>query len=140
MALLLVVVVVGVAAIGNRVARALAAVWAAVWFDFLYRAVLPVHDPQLGGCRNTRVLLLVTGLAVWQLAVAGPAAEGHTVTDAGYLAQIHETASLAESARVPDVVVDHVRSSSSACSDLDGAASSTGPCSATRRAWSRTGP
>ena len=32
-ALLLVVVVVGVAAIGNRVAGALAAVWAAVWFD-----------------------------------------------------------------------------------------------------------
>jgi K+-sensing histidine kinase KdpD len=35
-ALLLVVVVVGVAAIGNRIAGALAAVWAAVWFDFFF--------------------------------------------------------------------------------------------------------
>lgn len=35
-ALLLVVVVVGVAAIGNRVAGALAAVWAALWFDFFF--------------------------------------------------------------------------------------------------------
>ena len=35
-ALLLVVVIVGVAAIGNRVAGALAAVWAALWFDFFF--------------------------------------------------------------------------------------------------------
>ncbi len=36
-ALLLVVVVVGVAAIGNRVnVSALAAVWAALWFDFFF--------------------------------------------------------------------------------------------------------
>ena len=35
-ALLLVVVVVGVAAMGNRVAGGLAAGWAAVWFDFFF--------------------------------------------------------------------------------------------------------
>ena len=31
------------------------------------------------------------------------------ITDAAYLAQIHETASLAQAARSPDAVVEHVR-------------------------------
>jgi hypothetical protein len=31
------------------------------------------------------------------------------ITDAGYLAQIHQTASLAQTAKSPDDVVDHVR-------------------------------
>ena len=42
------------------------------------------------------------------------------VTDAGYLAQIHETASLAKSATVPDVVVNHVREQLTGLLDLDG--------------------
>ena len=48
-ALLLVVVIVGVAAIGNRIAGALAArVGGSMVRFLLHRAVLPVHDPQLG--------------------------------------------------------------------------------------------
>ena len=89
---------------------------------------------------TTAVLLLVTGLAVSQLAARARRLKVITVTDAGYLAQIHETASLAKSATVPDVVVNHVREQLVGVLDLDGHASSTGPCPATRRAWSQTAP
>ena len=78
MALLLVVVVFAVAAIGNRVAGAIAAIGAAVWFDFFF--TLPYDRFTI-----------------------------RSSADAGYLAQIHETAALAQAARFPKAVVDHVR-------------------------------
>jgi hypothetical protein len=120
-ALLLVVVVVGVAAIGNRVAGALAAVWAAIWFDFFF--TLPYYRFTIRNSADvtTAVLLLLTGIAVSQLAARARRLKVIAVTDAGYLAQIHETASLAKSATVPDVVVDHVREQLVGLLDLDGA-------------------
>ena len=76
-ALLLVVVVVGVAAIGNRVAGGLAAVWAAAVVRFLlHRAVLPVHDPQLGGCHDGRLAVAHRPGCVAARG-PGPAAEDH---------------------------------------------------------------
>ena len=120
-ALLLVVVVVGVAAIGNRVAGALAAVWAAVWFDFFFTVPYYRFTIRSSADVTTAVLLLVTGLAVSQLAVRARRLKVITVTDAGYLAQIHETASLAKSATVPDVVVNHVREQLVGLLGLDGA-------------------
>ncbi len=67
-ALLLVVVVAGVAAIGSRVAGAVAAVCAAAWFDFF--CTLPYYRFTIRGSADatTAVLLLATGLAVLQLA------------------------------------------------------------------------
>jgi Domain of unknown function (DUF4118) len=120
-ALLLVVVVVGVAAIGNRVAGALAAVWAAIWFDFFF--TLPYYRFTIRNSADvtTAVLLLLTGIAVSQLAARARRLKVIAVTDAGYLAQIHETASLAKSATVPDVVVDHVREQMVGLLDLEGA-------------------
>jgi hypothetical protein len=120
-ALLLVVVVVGVAAIGNRVAGALAAVWAAIWFDFFF--TLPYYRFTIRNSADvtTAVLLLLTGIAVSQLAARARRLKVIAVTDAGYLAQVHETASLAKSATVPDVVVDHVREQLVGLLDLDGA-------------------
>jgi K+-sensing histidine kinase KdpD len=121
MALLLVVVVVGVAAIGNRVAGGLAAVWAALWFDFFF--TLPYYRFTIRSSADvtTAFLLLLTGLAVSQLASRARRLKVITVTDAGYLAQIHETASLAKSATVPDVVVNHVREQLVGLLDLEGA-------------------
>jgi hypothetical protein len=58
---------------------------------------------------------------VSQLAARARRLKVVAVTDAGYLAQIHETASLAKSATVPDVVVNHVRQQLTALLDLDGA-------------------
>ena len=120
MALLLVVVVVGVAAIGNRVAGGPGGGLRGYLVRLLlHPAVLPVHDPQLGDV-TTAVLLLLTGLAVSQLAARARRLRVIAITDAGYLAQIHETASLAQSARSPDAVVDHVREQLIGLLDLEG--------------------
>jgi hypothetical protein len=120
-ALLLVVVVVGVAAIGNRVAGAVAAVWAALWFDFFFTVPYYRFTIRSSADVTTAVLLLLTGLAVSQLAARARRLKIITVTDAGYLTQIHETASLAKSATVPDVVVNHVRDQLVGLLDLEGA-------------------
>ena len=120
-ALLLVVVVVGVAAAGNRVAGGLAAVWAAVWFDFFFTVPYYRFTIRSSADVTTAVLLLLTGLVVSQLAARARRLKVVAVTDAGYLAQIHETALLAKSARSPDAVVNHVREQLVALLDLDGA-------------------
>lgn len=108
-ALLLVVVVVAVAAIGNRVAGALAAVGAAVWFDFFFTVPYERFTISRSADLTTFILLLVVGVAVSQLAARARRLRVITITDENYLAQIHETAALAQSARTPDVVVEHVR-------------------------------
>jgi len=125
-ALLLVVGVVAVAAIGNRLAGALAAVSAAAWFDFFF--TLPYYRFTIAGTDDIRtaVLLLVVGVAVSQLAARARRLKVIAITDARYLAEIHETAELAHTA------------SSSACLTWPDAGSSTGPCSATRRGWKQT--
>jgi len=108
-ALVLVVAVVAIAAIGNRVAGALAAVSAFAWFDFFF--TLPYYRFTIRSSADvtTAVLLLLVGLAVSQLAVRARRLQVITITDARYLAQIHETAALTQSARTPDAVVDRVR-------------------------------
>ena len=67
-ALLLVVVVVGVAALGNRVAGGLAAIGAAVWFDFFFTLPYGRFTIRRASDITTFALLLVVGLAVSQLA------------------------------------------------------------------------
>jgi Domain of unknown function (DUF4118) len=108
-ALLLVVTVVAVAAIGNRLAGALAAVSAAAWFDFFF--TLPYYRFTIYSSDDikTAVLLLVVGVAVSQLAARARRLRVIAVTDARYLAEIHETAELAHKARSPDEVIDHVK-------------------------------
>src|ERR1022692_5273619 len=86
-ALLLVVVVVGVAAIGNRTAGALAAVSAAAWFDFFFTRPYERFTIASSADVKTAVLLLVVGLAVAQLAVRARRLQVIAITDAGYLAQ-----------------------------------------------------
>jgi hypothetical protein len=119
-ALLLVVVVVGVAATGNRVAGALAAVWAAACFDFFF--TLPYYRLTISSSASatTAVLLLVTGLAVSQLAARARRLQVIAITDAGYLAQIHQTASMAAAAQSPAAVVDLVKEQLIAVLGLEG--------------------
>jgi hypothetical protein len=108
-ALVLVVAVVAVAAMGNRWAGALAALSAAAWFDFFF--TVPYYRFAISRADDIRtaVLLLVVGLAVSQLAARARQLKVLAITDARYLAEIRETAELTQSARSPDVVVDHVR-------------------------------
>lgn len=108
-ALILVVVVVGVAVIGNRVAGALAAVWAALWFDFFFTVPYDRFSIRSSTDVTTFVLLLVVGVAVSQLAARARQLRILAITDDGYLRLVHETAALTQSARSGDAVVEHVR-------------------------------
>lgn len=58
---------------------------------------------------TTFVLLPVVGVAVSQLAAYARRLKVIAITDAGYLAQIQETTALAQSARSPHDVAEHVR-------------------------------
>jgi Domain of unknown function (DUF4118) len=108
-ALLLVVAVVAVSAIGNRWAGALAAVGAAVWFDFFFTVPYERFNISRSADVTTFILLFVVGVAVSQLAARARHLKVITVTNEDYLSQIHESAALAQSARSPDAVVERVR-------------------------------
>jgi K+-sensing histidine kinase KdpD len=108
-ALLLVVVIVAVAVIGNRIAGALAAVWAAVCFDFFFTVPYERFTIRHSSDVVTFVLLLVVGVAVSQLAARARSLKMITITDSAYLAMIHQTASLAQTTTSASAVVDHVR-------------------------------
>jgi K+-sensing histidine kinase KdpD len=120
-ALVLVVVVVAVAAIGNRTADALAAVSAAVWFDLFFAVPYEQFTIRSSADVTTAVLLLLVGLAVSQLAARarrGP--QVMAITDTRYLTQIYEAAQLTQSARSPHAVVDYVRDQLTDPLDLTG--------------------
>ncbi len=108
-ALLLVVAVVAVAALGNRLGGALAAVSAAAWFDFFFTQPYDRFTIRHSSDVTTFVLLLVVGVAVSQLAAYARHLKAVTVADAGYLARIVESAALTQSAGSPDAVVEQVR-------------------------------
>ncbi|MER6127975.1 DUF4118 domain-containing protein [Streptomyces sp. NPDC001795] len=108
-ALVLVVVVVAVAALGSRTAGVVAALSAAAWFDFFLTRPYQTFDITASADIETAVLLLAVGLIVSQLAARTRRLEVMTVTDAAYLARIHRTADLVQSANSADTVVDHVR-------------------------------
>jgi len=108
-ALILVVAVVAVSALGSRAAGVVAALSAAAWFDFFLTRPYQTFDITASADVETAVLLLAVGLIVSQLAARARRLEVITVTDAGYLARIHATADLVHSARSADTVVDHVR-------------------------------
>ncbi|TKA01699.1 DUF4118 domain-containing protein [Actinacidiphila oryziradicis] len=108
-ALILVVAVVAAAILGHRLAGALSAVSAALWFDFFFTRPYEHFSIAKSADITTAVLLLVVGLAVSQVAARARRLQVIAVTDADYLARIHHTARLAQSATSPTTVVDHVR-------------------------------
>ncbi|WP_327691886.1 MULTISPECIES: DUF4118 domain-containing protein [unclassified Streptomyces] len=108
-ALILVVVVVAVAALGSRTAGALAALSAAAWFDFFLTRPYETFDITASADVETAVLLLLVGVIVSQLAARARRLEVIAVTDGDHLSRIHRTAALAQSANSADTVVDHVR-------------------------------
>jgi Domain of unknown function (DUF4118) len=107
-ALLLVVTVVAVAAGGNRVAGALAAVSAAVWFDFFFTVPYERFSIAHSSDVTTFALLFAVGVAVSQLAARARRLKRVTVEDAGYLARIVDSAALTQTAGSPDAVIQHV--------------------------------
>ncbi|MGG2461451.1 DUF4118 domain-containing protein [Streptomyces sp. RGM 3693] len=108
-ALVLVVVVVAVAVLGRRLAGALAALSATVWFDFFLTRPYERFAITKSADIATAVLLLAVGFAVSQLAARTRELKVIAITDDDYLAQIHHTARLVETAAAPDAVIDQVR-------------------------------
>lgn len=108
-ALVLVVVIVGVAALGNRLAGAVAALSAAVWFDFFFTRPYQEFAIAKAGDVQTAVLLLVVGVAVSQLAAYARRMRVVTIASAHYLKHIYETAELAQNSTGAHTVVERVR-------------------------------
>jgi Domain of unknown function (DUF4118) len=106
-ALLLVVVTVGVAALGNRLAGAVAAASAAAWFDFFFTVPYYRFTIRNTADMTTAVLLLIAGLVVSQLAARARQLKVVAITDAGYLATIYDTTLLTQSADA-ETVLRHV--------------------------------
>ncbi len=89
--------------------EALAAVGAAAWFDFFFTVPYERFTIRHSSDVTTFVLLLVVGVAVSQLAARARRLKVITITDATCLAQIHDSAALAQTATSAQAVVDHVR-------------------------------
>jgi hypothetical protein len=119
-ALLLMAVVVAVAALGNRIAGVLAAIGAAIWFDFFFTMPYGRFTIRRSSDITMFVLLLIVGLTVSQLAARARRLKVIVITDARYLAQVRDTALLAQAARGPDDVVDHVKEQLIDLLDLEG--------------------
>ncbi len=108
-ALILVVVIVAVAALGHRLAGMLAALVAAAGFDFFLTHPYERFTIDRTADITTAVLLLLVGLAVSQLAARARRLKVITITDADHLARIHHSARLAHAPTSPSTVVDHTR-------------------------------
>ncbi|MEU2828062.1 DUF4118 domain-containing protein [Streptomyces lavendulae] len=108
-ALILVVAIVAVAAMGSRTAGALAALSAAAWFDFFLTRPYQQFAIADGDEVQTAVLLLVVGLIVSQLAVRARRLQAVVVTDSAHLSSLQGTARLVEDGGSPEAVVEYVR-------------------------------
>lgn len=108
-ALLLVVAVVAVACLGNRLAGALAALSAAVWFDYFFTRPYERLTISHPGDVTTFALLLAVGVAVSQMAARARRLKAVTIADAGYFTRIVTSAALTQAAGTPHDVVEHVR-------------------------------
>ena len=107
-ALLLVLVVVAVAANGNRVAGVVAAISAGVWFDFFltqpYEHLTITNRSDI----ETAVLLLLVGVGVTELAAWGRRQHLTASRQAGYLAGIHAAAEVVATGGALNPLVEQV--------------------------------
>jgi hypothetical protein len=108
-ALVLVLVVVAVAANGFRAAGYLAAVSAAVWFDFFLTQPYQRFTIDRTADVRTTVLLLLVGIAVTEIAVWGRRKAALASGQQAYLAGIREATQIATTGGSGTRLVDDVR-------------------------------
>ena len=108
-ALLLVVAVVAISCLGNRLAGVLAAISAAVWFDFFFTVPYNRLTISRSADVTTFALLLAVGVAVSQMAARARRLKAVAVADAGYFTRIVSSAALTQRAGTPYDVVEQVR-------------------------------
>jgi K+-sensing histidine kinase KdpD len=107
-ALVLILVVVAVAAIGYRLAGAVAALSAAVWFDFFLTRPYERFTITRAADIETTVLILVIGVAVTEIAVRGRRQHVAASRRAGYLEGINAAAEAVAVGGSPPVLIDQV--------------------------------
>ena len=110
-ALALLLVVVAVAANGYRLAGYLAALSAAVWFDFFLTRPYEELTINRRADIETTVLLLVIGVAVTEIAVWGRRQHAAASRRAGYLDGINAAAHAAAAGDSPSELIDQVSAS-----------------------------
>lgn len=107
-ALVLVLVVVAVAAVGYRLAGVLAAVSAAAWFDFFLTRPYEQFTITRSADIETTVLILVIGVAVTEIAVWGRRQHVTASRRAGYLEGINAAAEAVAVGGSPSALIDQV--------------------------------
>jgi hypothetical protein len=107
-ALLLVLVVVAVAANGNRIAGVLAALSAGVWFDFFLTQPYEHFTISNRSDIETAVLLLLVGVGVTELAAWGRRQHLLASRQAGYLAGIQAAAQVVAGGGALNPLVEQV--------------------------------
>ena len=107
-ALALLLVVVAVAAYGYRPAGYLAALSAAVWFDFFLTRPYERFTITRRADIETTVLLLIIGAAVTELAVWGHRQHAAATRRAGYLDGINAAARAVAAGESPEALIDEV--------------------------------
>jgi len=107
-ALALILVVVAVAANGHRPAGVIAAIGAAVWFDFFLTRPYERFTITRRDDIETTVLLLVIGVAVTEIAVWGRRQHTVAARRAGYLDGISDTARSVAAGNSPSGLIEQV--------------------------------
>ena len=107
-ALALLLVVVAVAANGDRLAGLLAALSAAVWFDFFLTRPYGRFSITRRNDIETTILLLVIGAAITEIAVRARREHGAASRRAGYLDGIHTAAKAAATGGSPTALIEQV--------------------------------
>ena len=109
-ALAMIVIVVAVAAAGNRLAGLVASVSAAAWFDFFLTRPYETFTINRAADIETTVLLVVIGAAVTEIAVWGRREHSAASRRAGYLDGINDAARAVATGDSPSAVADRIAS------------------------------
>jgi K+-sensing histidine kinase KdpD len=107
-ALVLVIVIVAVAALGNRLSAFLGALSAGVWFDFFLTKPYERFAITSRADVETTLLLLVVGVSVTELAIWGRREHARSGQQTGYLAGLHAASEVVATGGSPTQLADRV--------------------------------
>ncbi len=110
-ALAMILLVVAVAAVGNRIAGYVAAVSATAWFDFFLTRPYETFAIDRATDIETTILLLVIGIAVTEIAVWGRRQHATASRRAGYLEGINDAARAVAAGDSPSTLIDQIADS-----------------------------
>jgi K+-sensing histidine kinase KdpD len=110
-ALAMILIIVAVAAAGNRLAGLVGAISAAAWFDFFLTRPYEQFAITRAADIETTVLLLVIGAAVTEIAVWGRRQHAAASRRAGYLDGINDAARAVAAGDSPSALIDRIAAS-----------------------------